>query len=71
METGYLKAQADARGYIMFACDWWGLSEYDIPAIVDAVNFVPSDFNIIPDRLMQGVVNAQVLMRLMKVCLQG
>lgn len=67
VETGYLVAQANAHGYILFACDWWGMTEYDVPAIVLAINFDPSDFRIIPDRLTQGVVNAHVLMRLMKV----
>ena len=67
VETGYLKAQANARGYILFACDWWGMSEYDVPAIVEVINLDPSRFNIVPDRLTQAMVNAQVLMRLMKV----
>ena len=67
VETGYLKAQADAHGYILFACDWWGLAEYDVPAILDMLNLFPSHFNIIPDRLTQGMVNAHVLMQLMKV----
>ena len=67
METDYLEAQANAHGYILFACDWWGMAEYDVPTIVLAINAYPSDFDIIPDRLTQGMVNAHVLMRLMKV----
>ncbi len=68
VETGYLVAQADAHGYILFACDWWGMAEYDVPAIAAVINLDPSRFNIIPDRLTQGVINALVLMRTMKVC---
>jgi len=67
VETGYLTAQADSYGYILFACDWWGMAEYDVPAIVAVLNTDPSKFNIIPDRLTQAVVNAHLLMRLMKV----
>ncbi len=67
METGYLESQADAHGYILFASDWWGMAQYDVPAILYAINFAPDNFDIIPDRLTQGVVNAHILMRLMKV----
>ena len=67
VETGYLKAQADAYGYILLACDWWGMAEYDVPSVVAMIDLYLSDFNIISDRLTQGMVNAHVLMQLMKV----
>jgi len=52
----------------MAACDWWGMSSEDKPAIVLMASDFLSDFAIIPERLSQGVLNALVLMRIMKVC---
>lgn len=66
-ETSYLEAQANEYGYIVFACNWWGMDEDDVPAIALMMGTDLSDFRIIPDRLTQGVVNAHLLMRLMMV----
>ena len=52
----------------MAACDWWGMSSEDVPAVVAMISDFLSDFAIIPERLSQGVLNALVLMRIMKVC---
>ena len=51
----------------MAACDWWGMSSEDVPAIVAMTSDFLSDFAIIPERLSQGVLNALMLMRIMKV----
>lgn len=67
VETGYLQAQADEYGYILFACNWWGMDNNDVPAIVEMMALNLSNFRIIPDRLHQGMLNALSLMRLMKV----
>ena len=67
VEEDYLQSQADQYGYVLIACDWWGLAKEDLPAIV--VEFVNtlSNSRIIPDRLTQGATNQLLLMRLMKV----
>lgn len=67
VETGYLQTQADEYGYILFACNWWGMDSNDVPAIVEMMALNLSNFRIIPDRLHQGMLNALSLMRLMKV----
>ncbi len=66
-ESSYLEAQANEYGYILFACNWWGMDEDDIPALALMMGTDLSNFRIIPDRLTQSVVNAHLLMRLMKV----
>ena len=67
VETSYLEAQANKYGYILFACNWWGMDEDDVPAIALMIGDDLADFRIVPDRLTQGVVNAHLLMRLLKV----
>ena len=52
----------------MIACDWWGMSKYDVASVVEMLITDVSDFVIVPDRLTQGMINALLLMRLMKVC---
>ena len=64
---GYLQEQANRYGYILAACDWWGMSDEDVPAIVAMVTSDLSDFAMIPERLTQGVLNALVLMKILKV----
>lgn len=67
VEDGYLQEIADRHGYVLVACDWWGLADYDVAAIVTMMATDISDFVMVPDRLTQGMVNALTLMRLMKV----
>ena len=66
METGYLQDQANQYGYVLAACDWWGMSDVDLPFVAAMLGTDLSDFRIVPDRLTQGVVNFLLLMRLMK-----
>ena len=65
---GYLQEQANRHGYVMAACDWWGMSSEDVPAVVAMTSGDISDFAMLPERLTQGVLNALVLMRILKVC---
>ena len=58
---------ADRYGYVMFACNWWGMDSSDVPLIVGTIILNISNFRIVPDRLHQGMLNALSLMRLMKV----
>lgn len=66
VESGYLVEQANMYGYILLACDWWGMAEYDVPAVAAMIAEDLGDFRIIPDRLTQAMVNAHMLMRLAK-----
>ncbi|XP_065913302.1 uncharacterized protein [Dysidea avara] len=63
---GYLQEQANRYGYVMTACDWWGMSSEDKPGVVAMMSYFLSDFAIIPERLSQGVLNALTLMRITK-----
>ncbi|XP_064393364.1 uncharacterized protein LOC135340879 [Halichondria panicea] len=71
VESGYLEAEANEYGYILFACDWWGMSELDVPSIALMIGTDISHFSIIPDRLTQGMLNAHILMRLVKSTLSA
>ena len=64
---GYLQEQANRYGYVMVASDWWGMSDQDVPAVVAMVAGDLSDFAMLPERLTQGILNALVLMRILKV----
>lgn len=64
---GYLQEQANRYGYILAACDWWGMSSEDVPAIATMVSGFLSDFAMIPERLTQGTLNTLLLMRILKV----
>ena len=64
MESGYLQAQANKYGYVLSACNWWGMDDTDVPTIVTMISLNLSNFRIIPDRLHQGMLNALSLMRL-------
>ena len=66
VEESYLQELADRYGYVLCACDIWGLSKEDLlpVAFMLALNF--SNFHSVPDRLTQGVVNNLLLMKLMK-----
>ena len=66
---GYLQEQANRYGYVMAACDWWGMASEDVPALVAMTSGDISDFAMLPERLTQGVLNALVLMRILKVIL--
>ena len=71
VETGYLQSQANQYGYVLAACDWWGMAELDEPAVVYMLAMDIGDFGIIPERLTQGMVNALLLMKMLKVrCVQ-
>ena len=38
VESGYLQEQADRHGYVLFACNWWGMDNHDVPFIVEMVS---------------------------------
>lgn len=56
---------ANAYHYIYFACDMLGMSEADVPGILDMLSDM-SGFPRLSDRLHQGVLNHVLLVRAMK-----
>lgn len=67
VESGYLQSQANQYGYVLAACDWWGMAEFDEPAVIYMMAMNIGDFGIIPERLTQGMLNALLLMKMLKV----
>ena len=57
-------ALANKFNYTMCATDWIGMSTPDVPNIVNVLADYTT-FNTIPDRLQQGILNFQVLGRLL------
>jgi len=66
VDEGYLDAEANEHGWILVASDWLGLSEYDEVAVALMLSSDISNFAMIPDRCTQGMLNALIVMRLMK-----
>jgi hypothetical protein len=62
----YLYEDATNYGYVICASTWIGLSEQDILALSAIVALDISDFLYVPDRTIQGMVNALGLMTMMK-----
>lgn len=65
VESGYLGEIANRYGYVLFATDWWGMCSFDAVSITLMMLTDISDFNIIPDRSTQGMVNFLLLMKTM------
>jgi len=57
---------ATEYGYVLCASTWLGLSEQDIPALGVILLDDLTDFLYVPDRTVQGVVNALGLMMMLK-----
>ncbi len=55
---------ANSFNYTMCATDWIGMSTSDVPNVVDVLGDY-STFKTLPDRLQQGMLNFQVLGRLL------
>ncbi len=51
---------------VLLASDWIGMSSIDIESIIAVLSTDISDFAMLPDRSVQGVINALYLMRLAK-----
>ncbi|MCA9711302.1 MAG: hypothetical protein KDK70_36020, partial [Myxococcales bacterium] len=70
--TGWLARMADTYGFVIFAMDWTGFMEDDVPGITfmlasangDDTN--PSHFAIIPERSMQGMMEQVLGLRVMR-----
>lgn len=62
----YMYEVATKFGYVICASTWIGLSEQDIGAVGSILLNDLSDFLYVPDRTVQGVVNALGLMMMLK-----
>lgn len=62
----YMYEDATDYGYILCASTWLGLSEQDIAALGEIIAIDVTDFQYVPDRTTQGMINALGLMKLMK-----
>lgn len=66
VHSGYLAEMADRYGWIVFAVDWTGMKSADSIGIAAAIL---SDFGrmaMVPERSIQGFVEAELAMRLMR-----
>lgn len=62
--AGWLAEFGNANGFMPFGVDWKGMAEDDVPTITGALGQL-HDFTTVPERLVQGMVNALLAMRLM------
>ena len=62
---------AEAAGMVMFATSWRGMSSDDYNAVTLMMAQDPSDFDIIPDGLTQGHLEAMLMARLMQGAMVG
>ena len=64
--TGYLSQMADDYGWIVIASDWVGMAEDDRNAITEMLVFDVSDFALLPERSLQGFVQKDLALRLIR-----
>jgi len=64
--SDYMYEDATDYGYVICASTWIGLSSQDVPAMAEIIGRDLTDFQYIPDRTIQGVVNALGLMTMLK-----
>jgi hypothetical protein len=63
--SGVLRSWANANRHMLIATDWIGMATDDLAPITLMLSQGRiEDFGMIPDRLVQGIVNALLLMRL-------
>jgi hypothetical protein len=70
LNDNYQGPAADRLCMVQVATNWLGLSEDDIPTLVQYVGVDLSHFDMVTDRLMQAQVNTVVLARLVKTKLK-
>lgn len=64
--AGWLAQFGNENGFMPFGVDWVGMSDIDYPTVVLSISSGNlADFRLIPERLVQGIVNALSAMRLM------
>ncbi len=65
--AGWLAEFGDANGFIPFGVDWKGMAFDDVaPITIALARGTLEDFATVPERLVQGITNALLAMRLMR-----
>lgn len=64
--TGYLSEMADRYKWVIVASDWVGMYEDDVSAITLMLVNDLSDFAILPERSLQGFVEKDVALRMVR-----
>jgi len=62
-KTGWLTAQAQADGYVLYGQDWTGMADEDRFPILDMVGGDVNDFPMVPERTMQGLAQKLIGLR--------
>lgn len=60
--SGWFNELVDELGLVTIATDWWGMSENDVTRVTLTLNEF-SSFSSTGERLVQGMVNLEVMMR--------
>lgn len=64
--AGWLSEFGNINGFMPFGVDWVGMAEEDFPPLTRALSTGQlHDFQRIPERLVQGIINSLMAMRLM------
>ncbi len=64
--AGWLAEFGNANGFMPFGVDWKGMAEEDVgPITISLARGTLHDFATVPERLVQGITNALLAMRLM------
>eukprot|EP01100_Stratorugosa_tubuloviscum_P012033 TRINITY_DN5537_c0_g1_i1.p1 TRINITY_DN5537_c0_g1~~TRINITY_DN5537_c0_g1_i1.p1 ORF type:complete len:682 (-),score=300.76 TRINITY_DN5537_c0_g1_i1:1732-3777(-) len=66
IKQDFLQKLGYEKEYNLVATNWWGLSEEDIVKVAEMIALNLSNFDIIPDRCQQGVLNNLILTKLLK-----
>lgn len=60
--SGALRATADQLEMVTIATDWWGMSEDDVPRVTLTLTEF-STFDATAERLVQGMINLEIMVR--------
>ena len=65
--SGYLGELANDFGWVLGAIEWDGMTTADLPMIATMMIDTPERFSVMPERTMQGLVNAVAFLRLARL----
>ncbi|KAK4527488.1 hypothetical protein GAYE_SCF40G5410 [Galdieria yellowstonensis] len=61
-QSDYLERMANEYNLVVWAVDWRGMSQYDIPCVFKMLLMEPDHFAMIPHNVLQGFVDATVVL---------
>jgi hypothetical protein len=64
-QDGYLGDMASEFGWIVFAADWAGMAQFDVPQALRLLAARFDEFAALPQRTQQGFAHFALLLRLM------